>query len=71
MNHYPELSDRVFKTRFAPLNPDLKILEEMSMFGGGFELTLVTDGYRDVIGLLFNNTEDLLAFKIKYGNKYA
>jgi len=71
MNLPAKLSDLIFKTRFAPLNPNLRILEEMSIFGGGFELTFVEEGRFTVVGLRFKNTEDLLAFTLKYGKEYG
>lgn len=75
MNIPAEFSDRVCKTRLSGFNTSFEKLDEIRKEWPGSEIDVVYEGtgltHEPVVVVVFETTEDCLAFKLKYGNKYV
>lgn len=66
-----ELTGRVCKTRLSSMiNLERKLSEIQKEFPVS-EIDVVYENLRPIIVLVFESTEDCLAFKLKYGNEYV
>jgi len=66
-----EFSGRVVKTRLNGLFHSTKRLDEIVKSWPGSEIDVVYEGAKAVVVIVFESTEDCLAFKLKYGDNYA
>jgi hypothetical protein len=70
-----EFSGRVCKTRLSGFNASFKRLDEIRKEWQGSEIDVVYEGtgltHKPVVVVVFETTEDCLAFKLKYGNEYV
>ena len=66
-----EFRGRVVKTRMNGLTTSSKRFDEIQKLWPGSEIDVVYEGARPFVVVVFESTEDCLAFKLKYGDEYA
>ncbi len=66
-----EFSGRVVKTRLNGLFNSTKRLDQIVESWPGSEIDVVYEGDKAIVVIVFESTEDCLAFKLKYGDNYA
>jgi hypothetical protein len=66
-----EFIGRVVKTRLSGLGSSSKRLTETVKAWPGSEIDVVYENGRAIVVVVFESTEDCLAFKLKYGDTYA
>ncbi len=66
-----EFSGRVCKTRLPTLGSNFKKISEITKEWQGSEIDVVYENLKPIIVVVFETTEDCLAFKLKYGNDYV
>jgi hypothetical protein len=67
----PEFAGRVVKTRLSGLGSSSKRLSEIVKVWPGSEIDVIYEESRAIVVVVFESTEDCLAFKLKYGDTYA
>jgi hypothetical protein len=66
-----EFVGRVVKTRLTGLPSNLRRISEIAEEWGGSEVDVIYEDLKPIIVVVFENTMDCLAFKLKYGGKYV
>jgi len=66
-----EFSGRVIKTRLGISNRNSKKVSEIQKEFLGSELDVIYESANAIIVLVFETTEDCLAYKLKYGDDYV
>lgn len=66
-----EFIGRVYKTRLSGLNQSMKQQNQITESWPGSEMDVVYESGKAVIVIVFETTEDCLAFKLKYGDNYV
>ena len=66
-----EFSGRVCKTRLNGLTTSFKRLNEVVKEWQGSEVDVIYEDLRPIVVVVFETSEDCLAFKLKYGNEYV
>lgn len=71
MNLPAEFTGRVVKTRLTGLPSNFKRLTEVTKSWQGSEIDVIYETGQPIIVVVFESTEDALAFTLKYGNEYV
>jgi hypothetical protein len=71
MNIPAEFSGRVVKTRISGLNASFRKLDEIRKEWQGSEIDVIYENAKPIVVIVFENTEDCLAFTLKYGKEYV
>ncbi len=75
MNIPDEFKHRVAKTKLNGFSTSFKRLDEIRKEWEGSKLDVVYEGtgltHRPVVLVIFETSEDCLAFKLKYGDEYV
>ena len=75
MNIPDEFKHRIVKTKLSGFSASFKRLDEIRKEWEGSEIDVVYEGtgetHRPVVVVVFSNSEDCLAFKLKYGDEYV
>lgn len=66
-----ELIGRVCKTKMSGLNGSFSKLDQIRSEWQGSEIDVVYENGRSIVVVIFESSEDCLAFKLKYGDMYA
>ncbi|MFI5405733.1 MAG: hypothetical protein ACHQ1D_04385 [Nitrososphaerales archaeon] len=66
-----EFRGRVVKTRLNGLTTSFKRYDEIQKLWPESEIDVVYEDGKAFVVVVFESTEDCLAFKLKYGDKYA
>jgi len=66
-----EFSSRVCKTRITILSANFKKLDEIKKEWQGSEIDVVYENGKPIVVVVFETSEDCLAFKLKYGEIYV
>jgi hypothetical protein len=75
MNLPEEFRHRVCKTKLSGFGTSFKRLDEIRKEWQGSEIDVIYEGigltHRPVVVVIFETSEDCLAFTLKYGNEYV
>ena len=71
MNLPAEFIGRVCKTKLTGLPSNFKKLSEIVKEWPGSEIDVVYEKLTPVVVVIFESTEDCLAFTLKYGKEYV
>ena len=66
-----EFVGRVVKTKLNGLTSDFKKLDQIRKEWEGSEIDVVYENAHSIVVVVFQTSEDALAFKIKYGDEYV
>ena len=66
-----EFRGRVVKTRLNGLTTSFKRYDEIQKLWPESEIDVLYEDGKAFVVIVFESTEDCLAFKLKYGDKYA
>ena len=70
-----KFTDRVCRTKLSGFSSSFKKLDEIAKEWPGSEIDVIYEGtgitHKPVVVVIFANSEDCLAFKLKYGDEYV
>lgn len=62
---------RIYRTRFSALTSTFKDFDQIRDFAEGTEIGAIYENGHIKVVIVFKTQEDCVAFKLKYGDKYA
>jgi hypothetical protein len=72
MNIPEEFAGRICKTKLSGMSSSFKKLDQLIKEWPGSEIDVVFENReKALVVIVFETTEDCLAFKLKYGNDYV